>query len=281
MSLVTLKDVLPEAQKKKIAIGHFNVNGQLWMESILQVAQEENSPVIIASSDRMADYLGGFKLIRLMLTELIKYHNITVPVVLHLDHGQTVERCIEAIDAGYSSVMFDGSHKSLEENIELTKIVSKYAHSKGASIEAEIGSVGGNEDGIIGGIKHANLNECIELVEMAKVDALAAALGSVHGKYVGEPQLEFTEMAKISSALEVPLVLHGASGIPDNQIKKSIQLGHAKVNVNTELNVAWRDALLPELTNNPTVYEPRILLENSRKAIGELVREKIRVFRTP
>lgn len=280
MNLITLNDILPEARKNKSAIGHFNVNGQLWMESILNAGQTKKSPIIVATSDRMVDYLGGFTLIKNMLTELVQKYQITVPIVLHLDHGQTIERCIQAINAGYTSVMFDGSHKLLAENIALTKQVTDYAHNKGVSVEAEIGTVGGNEDGVIGGIQYANFDECLALSKTANIDALAAALGSVHGRYVGEPKLGFKEMTKLSENLAIPLVLHGASGIPADQVKKAIRLGHAKINVNTELNIAWRESLQTELLEHPSAYEPKILLENSRKAITQVVETKIEEFRS-
>jgi 6-phospho-5-dehydro-2-deoxy-D-gluconate aldolase len=276
--LYTLNDILPQAKKEHVAIGHFNINGQLWLESILKAAQKENSPVIIATSDRMVDYLGGFQTITDLVSNLIQFNQISIPVVLHLDHGQTVDRCLSAIDAGYSSVMFDGSHDAIEENIRKTKLVVDYAHKHGVSVEAEIGTVGGNEDGIIGGIQYADLAEAIQLVEETQVDALAAALGSVHGPYQGEPQLGFAEMKEISEAVQIPLVLHGASGIPLNQIERAIDLGHAKINVNTELNLAWRDSMKISLCEFPTAYEPQLLQEASQKAIEKTVRNKIRAF---
>ncbi|WP_265457030.1 ketose-bisphosphate aldolase [Enterococcus sp. HY326] len=277
--LKNLNDILPEAKSRKEAVGHFNINGQLWIENILKAAVSENSPVILATSDRMVDYLGGFKTIQKLVLSLIDYYNIEIPVVLHLDHGQTIERCFEAIDAGYSSVMFDGSHEVLEKNIELTRKVVDYAHNKNVSVEAEIGTVGGNEDGVIGGINYADLNECIRLVDETGIDALAAALGSVHGPYQGEPKLGFAEMRAISEAISIPLVLHGASGIPTHQIRKAIELGHAKINVNTELNLAWKAGLIDSLRNYPTVYEPKILQELSAKNIYSVVKEKIREFK--
>lgn len=277
--LYTLTDILPQAQRNGYAVGHFNLNGQLWIESILKAAQKENSPVILATSDRMVDYLGGFKTISELVDNLIDFYQIDIPVVLHLDHGRTVERCFEAVDAGYSSVMFDGSHEPIDKNISKTKAVVDYAHSKGVSVEAEIGTVGGNEDGLIGGIHYADLDESIRLVEETQIDALAAALGSVHGPYQGKPKLGFKEMKEISEAVKIPLVLHGASGIPLPQLKRAIQLGHAKINVNTELNFAWRDSLKQSLKEFPTAYEPQILQNASQQALEQKVRQKINEFR--
>jgi 6-phospho-5-dehydro-2-deoxy-D-gluconate aldolase len=278
MELVTLNDILPKAKREGYAVGHFNINGLIWAQAILQAAQEEKAPVVIASSDRLVDYLGGFKLIADMVRNLLTRFDIQVPVVLHLDHGQSVERCLEAIDAGYSSVMYDGSHLPLEENIKNTKKVVDYAHANGVSVEAEIGTVGGYEDGVIGNINYADLQECVELVNATNIDALAAALGSVHGKYKGEPKLGFKEMAEISAAVEIPLVLHGASGIPLPQLHKAITLGHAKININTEMNIAWREALQHSLVENPQVYEPKTLLESSKRTIKQTVSEKIKDF---
>lgn len=278
MNFVTLNDVLPQAKRGKYAVGHFNINGLLWVQAILEAAQEERSPVIVASSDRMVDFLGGFETIYSIVTNLMDKLKITVPVVLHLDHGQTIERCKEAVDAGYSSVMFDGSHNLIEKNVADTKIIADYAHAHGVSVEGEVGTVGGNEDGVIGGIQYAKLSECERIVREAHIDALAAALGSVHGKYVGKPKLGFKEMEEISERVSAPLVLHGASGIPDELVKKAIQKGHAKININTELNVAFADSLKRTLKEDPEIFDPKALLSPSRQAIKEAVRTKIREF---
>lgn len=278
MKFVTLNDVLPKAVKEHYAVGHFNINGIPWVKAILSAAQEANSPLIIASSDRMVDFLGGFKTIADLVNDIADEQNITVPVVLHLDHGQTVDRCLAALDAGYSSVMYDGSHDSLEKNISETKRVVNYAHKLGATVEAEIGTVGGNEDGLISGIQYADLNESVQLVEQSGVDALAAALGSVHGRYVGEPKLGFKEMEAIANAIDVPLVLHGASGIPLDQVKKAINKGHAKININTEMNLAWIEALKESIEKYPDSHEPRQLIEAGEIAIKKVVIEKMHDF---
>lgn len=181
---------------------------------------KEQSPVIAAASDRLVDYLGGFKTISAMVGALMEEMAITVPVVLHLDHGSSAERRRQAIDAGFSSVMIDGSHHPIDENIAMTKEVTAYAAKHGVSVEAEVGTVGGMEDGLVGGVRYADVAECERIVKETNIDALAAALGSVHGKYQGEPNLGFKEMEAISRMTDIPLVLHGASGIPQDQIKK-------------------------------------------------------------
>ncbi|KPH77872.1 MULTISPECIES: class II fructose-1,6-bisphosphate aldolase [Bacillaceae] len=274
---VSMKELLNEA-KNKYAIGQFNMNNFQWVQAILKAAEEEKSPVIIASSDRIVDYLGGFRLIASTVEKMIEEMNITVPVVMHLDHGLSVERCKEAIDAGYSSVMVDGSKYSIEQNIKMTSEVVAYANRKGVSVEAEVGSVGGTEDGVTGGVEYASPIECERLVKESKVDALAAALGSVHGPYQGEPKLGFDEMKEISELTDVPLVLHGGSGIPDYQIKKCIELGHAKINVNTECNVAWAETVRQILTNDKELFNPQSILIPAMDAITEVVKEKMQLF---
>ncbi|MNW47512.1 6-phospho-5-dehydro-2-deoxy-D-gluconate aldolase [compost metagenome] len=254
MTLVSMTNMLQRAQAGKYAVGQFNINGLLWVQAILQAAEESQSPVILAASDRLVDYLGGFKTIAAMANAIMEEQRITVPVALHLDHGSSVSRCLQAIDAGFSSVMFDGSHGPIEENIKDTKEVTTYAHERGVSVEAEVGTVGGMEDGLIGGIQYADLTECERLIKETGVDALAAALGSVHGRYQGEPVLGFKEMKEIADAVQVPLVLHGASGIPSHQLKHAIELGHAKVNYNTELITAWASFVRTMLQFNPSAY---------------------------
>ncbi|MFF3471996.1 class II fructose-1,6-bisphosphate aldolase, partial [Bacillus velezensis] len=257
MAFVTMKHLLAEAKREHYAVGQFNINGLQWTKAILQAAQKEQSPVIAAASDRLVDYLGGFKTISAMVGALIEEMAITVPVVLHLDHGSSAERCRQAIDAGFSSVMIDGSHHPIDENIAMTKEVADYAAKQGVSVEAEVGTVGGMEDGLVGGVRYADIAECERIVKETNIDALAAALGSVHGKYQGEPNLGFKEMEAISRMTDIPLVLHGASGIPQDQVKKAITLGHAKININTECMVAWTDETRRMFQENGDLYEPR------------------------
>lgn len=279
-NLVSMKEMLVTAKAKKYAVGQFNINSFQWAEAILEAAEEEQAPVIVASSDRLVDYLGGFKIIAMMIRGIIEEKKLTVPVALHLDHGMSVERCMEAIDAGYTSVMIDGSHFPIDKNIEMTKKVVEYARLKRVSVEAEVGNVGGNEDGLIGGIQYADPQECLRLVKETGVDALAAALGSVHGPYQGEPKLGFAEMQTISELTNVPLVLHGGSGIPDYQIQKAIRLGHSKINVNTECLQAWTKAVRQVLEHDKEVYDPRAILTPGKMAVKKTVQEKIRQFRS-
>lgn len=278
--IVSMKDMLSKAKEGKYAVGQFNINSFQWAEAILEAAEEERAPVIVASSDRLVDYLGGFKTIATMINRIIEEMNITVPVALHLDHGMSIERCKQAIDAGYSSVMIDGSHYTIDENIAMTKQVVDYAGPHEVSVEAEVGTVGGNEDGLIGGIQYADPQECLRLVKETGIDALAAALGSVHGPYQGEPKLGFDEMKQISELTNIPLVLHGGSGIPEYQIQKAIELGHAKINVNTECLQAWTKAVREVLTNDSEVYDARAILTPGKEAIKATVKAKMKEYKT-
>ncbi|MGG1220699.1 class II fructose-1,6-bisphosphate aldolase [Priestia endophytica] len=278
--LISMKEILVKAKEEKYAVGQYNINSLQWIQAILQAAEEEQAPVIAAASDRLVDYLGGFKTISAMVRALVEEMNITVPVVLHLDHGSSFERCKEAIDAGFSSVMFDGSHSPIDENIAVTKKVVEYAHARGVSVEAEVGTVGGMEDGLFGNIVYADPQECLRLVQETGVDALAAALGSVHGQYKGEPKLGFEEMKVISNLTNVPLVLHGGSGIPNYQIQKAIDYGHTKINVNTECLMSWTKAVRNALEQNTETYNPHDFLIPGKEAVMNTVKEKMREFKT-
>ncbi|WOO89386.1 class II fructose-1,6-bisphosphate aldolase [Mollicutes bacterium LVI A0078] len=278
MTLVSMKEMLKKAQEGKYAVGQFNINNLEWTQAILTAAQEEQSPVILGVSEGAAKYMGGYTVVSAMVSSLVEAMGITVPVALHLDHGTSFESCKNAIDAGFTSVMIDGSHYSIDENIAMAQEVVAYAETKGASVEAEVGTVGGEEDGIIGGIQYADAQECLRMVKEGKIDALAAALGSVHGPYDGEPVLGFDEMKEISELTGAPIVLHGGSGIPTHQIKKAIELGHAKINVNTECQLAWTAAVREVIATNDSVYDPRKIIGPGKEAIVASVKEKIQEF---
>ncbi len=278
MTLVSMKEMLKKAQEGKYAVGQFNINNLEWTQAILTAAQEEQSPVILGVSEGAAKYMGGYTVVSAMVSSLVEAMGITVPVALHLDHGTSFESCKNAIDAGFTSVMIDGSHYSIDENIAMAQEVVAYAETKGASVEAEVGTVGGEEDGIIGGIQYADAQECLRMVKEGKIDALAAALGSVHGPYDGEPVLGFDEMKEISELTGAPIVLHGGSGIPTHQIKKAIELGHAKINVNTECQLAWTAAVREVIAANDSVYDPRKIIGPGKEAIVASVKEKIQEF---
>lgn len=279
MNLVNMVAMLEKAKTEKYAVGQFNINNLEWTKTILTVAEEQNSPVILGVSEGAARYMGGFKTVVNMVHGLMEDLGITVDVAIHLDHGSTFENCKKAIDAGFTSVMIDGSHHPLAENIAMTKEVVDYAHERGVSVEAELGTVGGQEDDVIAdGVIYADVNECVELVKQANVDALAPALGSVHGPYKGEPVLGFDEMLAIKNATNKPLVLHGGTGIPDEKIKMSIERGTCKINVNTECQLAFARILREVIANDTKVYDPRKLIGPATKGIAAAVKEKMTVF---
>ncbi|OOE03244.1 fructose-1,6-bisphosphate aldolase, class II [Anoxybacillus kestanbolensis] len=279
MPLVSMTEMLKQALAGKYAVGQFNINNLEWTQAILAAAEEEKSPVILGVSEGAARYMGGFKTVVNMVKGLMEDMNITVPVAIHLDHGSSFEKCKAAIDAGFTSVMIDASHHPFEENVEITSEVVEYAHARGVSVEAELGTVGGQEDDVVAeGIIYANPDECEELVERTGIDCLAPALGSVHGPYKGEPKLGFKEMEEIRDRTGVPLVLHGGTGIPTEQIQRAISLGTSKINVNTENQMAFTKVVREVLAKDEKVYDPRKFLGPGRDAIKETVIGKMREF---
>ncbi|HEY9582677.1 MAG TPA: class II fructose-bisphosphate aldolase [Savagea sp.] len=279
MALESMKDMMIKAKKEGYAIGQFNLNNLEYTQAILQAAEEEKSPVILGVSEGAARYMSGFKTVVNMVEGLMEDLNITVPVAIHLDHGSSFEKCKEAIEAGFTSVMIDASSQPFEENVRITKEVVDYAHAKGVSVEAELGVVGGQEDDIIAdGVIYADPAECKELVERTGIDCLAPALGSVHGPYKGEQNLGFKEMEEISSQSDLPLVLHGGTGIPLKDIQRSISLGTAKINVNTENQIEGTKTVREVLANDAEVYDPRKYLGPMRETIKQTVIGKMREF---
>ncbi len=276
--LVSMTDMLNKALEEKYAVGQFNINNLEWTQAVLQAAEEEKSPIILGVSEGAAKYMGGMKVVTAMVNALIETMEITVPVSMHLDHGSSFDAVKEAIDAGFPSVMIDNSAFPIDENIENTKKVVNYAHARGVSVEAEVGTVGGEEDGVIGDVIYADAEECQRMVNEAGVDALAAALGSVHGTYSGEPVLGFDEMKEISELTKTPLVLHGGSGIPEHQIKQAIEYGHTKINVNTELQQVWAKRTREVIATDPDVYDPRKIIGPGKEDITQSVKEHMRIF---
>lgn len=281
MALVSMKEMLIKAVEGKYAVGQFNLNNLEFTQAILQAAQEENSPLICGVSEGAARYMGGFKTVVDMVKNLMEEYKITVPVAIHLDHGSSFENCVKAIHAGFTSVMIDGSHLPLEENIALTKKVVDVAHTLGVSVEAELGRIGGQEDDLTvdeAEAMYAIPAECEQLVRETNVDCFAPALGSVHGPYKGEPKLGFDRMEEIMKLTKVPLVLHGGTGIPTKDIQRAISLGTAKINVNTENQIAATATVRKVLEENPNLYDPRKYLGPARETIKETVKAKMREF---
>lgn len=281
MKLVSMVEMLKKAHEGHYAVGQFNINNLEWVSAILDECQALKAPVILGVSEGAIKYMGGCKTIVGLVKGYIEENNITVPVALHVDHGSSFEVCKKAIDAGFTSVMIDASHHPLEENIQLTKQVVDYAHAHGASVEAELGHVGGQEDNVVSqGVLYADKDECLRLVKETGIDALAPALGSVHGPYHGEPKLGFKEMQEINELVGIPLVLHGGSGIPDFQLKMAIDRGTCKINVNTENQQAFAAIVrnICATTDAEKVYDPRKILGPAKQGIRDVVKAKCEVF---
>lgn len=273
-----MNNMLLKAKENKYAVPHFNINNLEWTRFILEECEELKSPVILGVSEGAVKYMGGYNVVADMVKALVNSLNVTIPVALHLDHGSDFENCKKAIDAGFTSVMIDASKHPLEENIRITKEVVEYAKKYNASVEAEIGHIGGEEDGVNGGILYADTNECIKLVNETKINALAPALGSVHGLYKGEPNLEFNLMKEIGIKTNMPLVLHGGTGIPEHQIKKAIECGTTKINVNTELQIAWTKGVREFLNNDDKTYDPRKVIKSGETSMKQAIKDKVELF---
>ena len=277
--LVNSKEILEKAKQDNYAVPHFNINNLEWTRYILEEMQELNSGVILGVSEGAIKYMGGVNVVTNLVKSLIKDLNIQIDVVLHLDHGSSFEICQKCIDAGFTSVMIDASHYPLLINIEITKKVVEYAHDKNVTVEAEIGQIGGTEDGMEGKNYNAKLEDVIALVNSTHIDSVAPALGSVHGLYKGKPNLDFITMKKISENVSIPLVLHGGTGIPDNLIQEAIKNGINKININTELQIAWANEVRKFLKENETVYDPRKVISSGEKAVKNVVKEKTKLFK--
>ena len=280
--LVSAQEMLEKARDGKYAVGQFNINNLEWTKSILQTAQELNSPVILGVSEGAGKYMTGFKTVTAMVKAMIEEMNITVPVALHLDHG-SYEGCYKCIEAGFSSIMFDGSHFPIDENIAKTKELVKVCAEKGLSLEAEVGSIGGEEDGVIGQGECADPDECKKIADLG-VDILAAGIGNIHGKYPANwTGLRFDVLEAIKKKTgDMPLVLHGGTGIPTDMIKKAISLGVAKINVNTECQLAFQEATRKYIQEGKDLvgkgFDPRKLLAPGAQAIKDTVKEKMEIF---
>ena len=280
--LVSVKEMMAKALKGKYAVGQFNINNLEWTKAILLTAQENNSPVILGVSEGAGKYMGGYDVVVGMVNGLLKDLNISVPVALHLDHG-SFEGAYKCIEAGFSSVMFDGSHYPIEENIEKSKQLIADAHGKGLSIECEVGSIGGEEDGVLGAGEVADPAECKQIADLG-VDILAAGIGNIHGKYPANwAGLNFEALAKIKETVgDMPLVLHGGTGIPEDMIKKAISLGVCKINVNTECQLAFAEATRKYIEAGKDLegkgFDPRKLLAPGFEAIKATVKEKMELF---
>ena len=281
--LVSAKEMLEKARQGKYAVGQFNINNLEWTKAILLTAQELNSPVILGVSEGAGKYMCGYNTIVGMVNGMIETLGITVPVALHLDHG-SYDGALKCIEAGFSSVMFDGSHYAIEENIAKTTELVAIANAKGLSLEAEVGAIGGEEDGVVGSGEVADPNECKMIADLG-VTMLAAGIGNIHGKYPANwAGLNFDVLAKISEVVgeNMPLVLHGGTGIPEDMIKKAISLGVSKINVNTECQLSFAAATRKYIEEGKDLqgkgFDPRKLLAPGFEAIKATVKEKMELF---
>ena len=280
--LVSAKEMLTKAKAGKYAVGQFNINNLEWTKAILLTAQEMNSPVILGVSEGAGKYMAGYTTIVGMVNGMLNELKITVPVALHLDHG-SYEGCLKCIEAGFSSVMFDGSHYPIDENVAKTTELVKICNEKGMSLEAEVGSIGGEEDGVVGAGECADPDECKAIADLG-VTMLAAGIGNIHGKYPANwAGLSFETLAAVQEKTgEMPLVLHGGTGIPEDMIKKAISLGVAKINVNTECQLAFADATRKYVEAGKDLegkgFDPRKLLAPGFEAIKATVKEKMELF---
>ena len=280
--LVSAEEMLKKAKEGKYAIGQFNINNLEWTKAILLTAEELKSPVILGVSEGAGKYMAGYKTVVGMVKGMLEELKITVPVAIHLDHG-SYEGCLKCVEAGFSSIMFDGSHYPIEENVEKTKELVKIAKEHGMSLEAEVGSIGGEEDGVIGAGECADPNECKAIADLG-VTMLAAGIGNIHGKYPANWKgLSFETLAAVSEKTgDMPLVLHGGTGIPEDMIKKAISLGVAKINVNTECQLSFAEATRKYIEAGKVLegkgYDPRKLLAPGFEAIKATVKEKMEIF---
>lgn len=272
--IVNTKEMLEKAKCGKYCIPHFNINNLEWTRFILEECDKLKSPVILGVSMSAAEYMGGYKLVVDIVKDLVEHLNIRIPVAIHLDHG-SLEDCIKAIDSGFTSVMIDASHYDLKTNILYTNKVVEYAKERNVSVEAEIGQVGTNNDKVL----YTDLAEAIEFAKNTNIDSLAPAVGSIHGLYVVEEKLNFELIKQISLGTNLPLVLHGGTGIVDSKIKKAVDCGICKLNINTELQVAWSTAVRNYL-NETEIYDPRKIIKAGETAIKQVIANKIEILQS-
>lgn len=275
--MINMIEILNKAAREKYAVPQFNINNLEWTRYILEECEELRMPVILGASEGAIKHMGGYNVVYSVASSLVKDLNITVPVVLHLDHASSVESCKKAIDAGFTSVMLDASKRSLDENIEMTKEVVEYARKRNVSVEAETGHVGIKGD-IVTEDCYAKVDECMRLYNETKIDALAPGIGNLHSMYNVVENLNIDRLKEINEAMNMPLVLHGGTGVSNDDIRKCIENGMAKININTELQVVWAKAVREYLDKDKEVYDPRKIISSGEQAIKECVRDKATLF---
>ena len=268
--LVSMKEQLKDAYLNGKAIYQFNINNLEWIKYILEECNNQSKPVILGVSSSAAKYMCGYKNVYSMVTNLLDSLNITIPVSIHFDHANDIEECKKAIDAGFTSIMLDYSSHSVEENIKYTNELINYINGRDILVEGEIGPI---KEG-----SHADLNDCIKYVKNANVDILAASIGNIHGIYQGEVNLDFDLLKSIKENINKPIVLHGASGINEPMLKKCVSLGVSKININTDLQLAWYNGVRKGIEKNPNVYDPRKVIGFGEQALKECIKEKLSLF---
>ena len=276
--LVNGKNMLDKARNDGRVIYHFNINNLEWTKIILEKCNELNTPVIIGVSEGAIRYMGGYNVVSNLVKSLIDDLNIKIDVCLHLDHGSSFDSCKKAIDSGFTSVMIDASKLPLEDNIKETKMVVDYAHLKGVTVEAELGHVGGMEDDVKASILLADYDECIRFVNETGIDSFAPAIGTVHGIYKGELNIDYDLINKLRNGLNIPLVMHGGSGLSHDILRKAIKAGITKINVNSDMQYTWCEAVKEFIKNNPDVYDPRKIIYSGRDAMCQFIEDKINIL---
>jgi ketose-bisphosphate aldolase len=277
--LVNSKKMLDEARINNSVVFHFNINNLEWTRIILEECNRLQTPVILGVSEGAIKYMGGYNVVSSMVKALIKDLNITNEVCLHLDHGSSVDSCIKAVDAGFTSVMIDASKYELDENIRITREVVNYAHPRDVTVEAEIGHVGGMEDDVKASIKLADFSECLRFVKETGIDSLAPAIGTVHGIYKGELNIDFDLILQLHDNLDVPLVMHGGSGLDHSILRKAILCGISKINVNSDIQDVWHKEVVKFINANPDVYDPRKVIMSGEAAMKQFIDNKINILK--
>ena len=276
--LVNGKKMLEEARINRSVIYHFNINNLEWTKIILTKCNELNTPVIIGVSEGAIRYMGGYHVVSSLVRSLILDLGIKIDVSLHLDHGSSFESCKDAIDAGFTSVMIDASKLSLYDNIKETKKVVEYAHENNVMVEAEVGAVGGIEDDVENSIALAKYDDCIRFVNETGIDSLAPAIGTVHGIYKGELNIDYDLISKLRENLSIPLVMHGGSGLSHDILRKAIKCGITKININSDIQDVWAKSVREYILNNPSVYDPRKIIYSGSNAIDDFIEKKINIL---
>ena len=270
--ITNTKEMLQKALTNHYAVAHFNINNLEWTRFILEECAFLNKPVILGVSESAIEYMGGYHVVVSLIKSLITDLNIKTAVAIHLDHG-SVDACKRSIEAGFTSVMIDASKYDLKTNIELTKQIVLIAHENNVTVEAEIGYIGKSKEPV-----YVDIEDACKFVNETKIDSLAPAVGNVHGLYTGKPKIDVEKIKKLQNILNIPLVLHGGTGIGDEELKQIIESGITKVNINTELQIAWTKAIKEYLNQNPDIYDPRKIIKSGEKAIKEAVRHKLQIL---